>query len=208
MGYPGILFSRECNTIIDFNILWNESASCYTNKQELSRPSATSGPHMWMTVPQTVSQRVLPPPRWLLRSEGCKKPGGQGYRTGPRQLRCVREERMQGAQSRASSRPSEAKFLNLIPDLWCSAARSLSCKLAYILPPLLPPWGSFLRATEVLSPGLGVLNTPTQKNDSLLSGCDYTFLVDYICVPCMCIYLHIIYICVLHILCICMHTHS
>lgn len=43
--------------------------------------------------------------------------------------------------------------------------------LAPARPP--PPWSSFFRATETLSPG--VLNIPTKLNPSLLSGCDYIF---------------------------------
>ena len=42
-------------------------------------------------------------------------------------------------------------------------------------PPLWPPWNSFLRATEMLPPRLGVLNIPTKENSSLLLGCDYIF---------------------------------
>ena len=41
-------------------------------------------------------------------------------------------------------------------------ACSLRCKPVYSLTYPLPPWSSFLRATEMLSPGFGVLNIRTK----------------------------------------------
>ena len=61
--------------------MWNENISCYTNKQDMSQPSAISGLQMWMRAPQTVIQKMLllphphrtPHPRgdwWLLSCWG------------------------------------------------------------------------------------------------------------------------------------------
>ena len=154
MPYPNILFSREGNAIIDFNILWNKSASailinknCYSHQWLLTSTCEWALPKLW--------------PRGSCHPHGDRWGAGEmpearwtGHRAGPGQLRCVRKALTQRAQSLASSRPSNARFLNLIPDLWCSAACSLCCKLAYILTS--PPdslqqfsqsyWGSVSRA--------------------------------------------------------------
>ena len=133
----------------------------------------------------------------------CKKPGEQGHRSSPRQLRCVRTELTQQAQSLASPRPSNAEFLNLTPDLWFSAACSLCCKLAYIL--TYPPdsleqfsqsyWDSVSRAW---SPE----HSYPIKWLSAFRLWLYFFSWQYICtcVSYMCICLHITYMCVLHVL--------
>ena len=49
-----------------------------------------------------------------------KKQDEQGNKIGSRQLRCILEEEIQLAQGLGSSHTESAKFLNLIPDLWCS----------------------------------------------------------------------------------------
>ena len=48
---------------------------------------------------------------------------------GPGELRCTGKEWIQWAQRLASSNTQNAKFLNLIPDLWCSDSLPLCCKL-------------------------------------------------------------------------------
>ena len=61
------------------------------------------------------------------------------------------------------------------PDLEGSDSLFPLWRLVYSLTPLLPPWSGFLRATEMLSPGVRVLNVPTKKNHSLLAACDCNF---------------------------------
>ena len=51
---------------------------------------------------------------------GCKKPGEQENRMRPRKLRCLWKELIQWAQRPAPSQTQNVKFLNLMPDLWCS----------------------------------------------------------------------------------------
>ena len=52
--------------------MWNRNFFCHINKQEISQPSVISGLQMWIRVPKTVIQGMLPPPPpwWLLRSWG------------------------------------------------------------------------------------------------------------------------------------------
>ena len=50
---------------------------------------------------------------------------------------------------------------------------SLCCKLAYSLTSPTATLSSFLKSTEILSPGLRVLNIPTRENKSLHAGCDF-----------------------------------
>ena len=61
----------------------------------------------------------------------CKKQSEQGNRIGPRWLRCIWKQWNQWTQRLASSHAQNAKFLNLIPDLWCSDWSSVCCKLGF-----------------------------------------------------------------------------
>ena len=95
---------------------------------------------------------------------------------GPRQLKYIWKEGIQWAQRLAPSHTQNAIFLKL--DIWFLMFRLpapffASLYVAWLH--LLPPWSSFLRATEMLSPRLRVLNIPTKLNNSLFSGCDYIF---------------------------------
>ena len=93
--------------------MWNENISCHINQQEMSQPSAISGLQMWMGAPQTSIQRMLPPLIVTAEELGeCKKQDEQGDRIG--------KEWSQWTQRLASPCRQKAKFLNLIPHLWCS----------------------------------------------------------------------------------------
>ena len=110
----------KCMTI---GRLWDENISCHINKQRILQPSAISGLQMWMRVPQTVIQKILLSfsPHWWLRSwKNVRLKGEQRNKIGLRYLRCIWKECIQWDQRCASSHTLNAKFLNLISDLWCS----------------------------------------------------------------------------------------
>ena len=175
---------------------------CHINKQELLQPqwllASTCGwalPKLWPSGSchphgDRWGAAEMPEARWT------------GHRAGPGQLRCVRKALTQWAQSLASSRPSNAQFLNLIPDLRCSAVCSLCCKLAYILTS--PPdsleqfsqsyWGS---VSQAWSPKH---SHPIKWLSAFRFWLYLLTIYMNICVSYMCIYLHITYIHVLHIL--------
>ena len=106
----------------------------------------------------------------------CWEAGGMNARskvnkkTGwPQIMRCMWKGWIQWSQRLASSHIQNAKFLNLIPDLWCS-----DCLLPLLQTwdpwfPFLPPWS--FQGTEMLSSRLGILNMPTKKKNPPLSGC-------------------------------------
>ena len=135
-------------------------------------------------LPDLQSNRCHCSPWWSLRSsEGersshlghlplLKLNKGTGF--GPRELRCIWKEWIQWAQRLASSHMQYAKFLHLKSDFSYSSPWNCKVRLsdwtttifdvqtAFSLftnfitwLPLLPSWSSFLRATEILSPGLG-----------------------------------------------------
>ena len=63
----------------------NENISCFNNKQEMSQSSVISGLQMWMRIPKTVIQGMLPPLILIAEEPGeCKKQGQQENRIGPR----------------------------------------------------------------------------------------------------------------------------
>ena len=120
--------------------MWNENISCHINQQKMSQPSEISGLQMWMWAPQTAIPQVLPIPTPITTTMAiaeklgaCKK---QGERENglPQIMRCIWKERIQWSQRLASSHIQNAKFLNLIPDLWC-----LDCLLL-----LLQTWDSLI----------------------------------------------------------------
>ena len=100
----------------------------------------------------------------------CWEAGGMNARskvnkkTGwPQIMRCMWKGWIQWSQRLASSHIQNAKFLNLIPDLWCS-----DCLLPLLQTwdpwfPFLPPWS--FQGTEMLSSRLGILNMPTKKKE-------------------------------------------
>ena len=54
---------------------WNENISFHINKQEISQPSVISGLQIWIRVPKTVIQQMLPPPMVIaVELGGCEKP--------------------------------------------------------------------------------------------------------------------------------------
>ena len=141
--------------------LLNENISCHINEQEMSPPSVISGPQMWMRAPQIVIQGVLllppPPSWWLLRGWGCRKQGEQGDRTGPDGW--GRGKGVGAVPPRLHlprHRMLDSLTWYLIFDV--QTACSLCCRCVYSLTYPLPPWSSFLRAAEMLSPRFGVLN--------------------------------------------------
>ena len=103
--------------------LLNENISCHINEQEMSPPSVISGPQMWMRAPQIVIQGVLllPSPTPPVTAEGLGVQEARWARTQdwPRWLR----SRERGGCSDPEAAPPQtqnARFLNLIPDLWCA----------------------------------------------------------------------------------------
>ena len=119
---------------------------------------------------------MLPPPPVIAEElGGCKKQSEQGNRIRPRQPRRLWKEWIQWAQRPASSHTQNAEFLNLIPDLWrsdCLLSLLHSC-ICLTSPPAsseqfsLSYWDP---VSQAQSPKLY-----HQINNSLLSGCDYTF---------------------------------
>ena len=129
-----------------------------------------------MRAPQTAIQRMLPPPRVIAEELGQgKKPGEQRKRIDPRELRCIWKEWIQRAQRLASSIHRMLNFLTWYLIFDVQTACSLCYKFVYRLTSLLASLEQFDRATEMLSPGLRVLNIPTKKNNSLFSCCDCIF---------------------------------
>ena len=128
----------------------------------MSQPSVVSGLQKWMREPQTVIRWKMPPPTVIAEELGeCKKQGEEGNRIGPRYLRCIWKEWIQWAQRPAPlQRMLNSLTCYLVFDVQTTC--SLCHKLVYSLTSLWPPWTSFLRATEMLSPRLGVLNIPTK----------------------------------------------
>ena len=141
----------------------NENISCHINKPEISPPSVISGLQMWMRAPQTVIQGVWPPPPMVIaeglgdaRSKMNKEtqlaPDSWGHGKGV--------EAVTPRLHLPTHRMLDALTWYLIFDE--QTACSLCCKPVYSLTYPLPPWSSFLRATEMLSPGFGVLNIHTK----------------------------------------------
>ena len=149
---------------ITWTALWNENISCNINKQKTSQPSVISGLQMWIRAPQTAVQGVLPPPPTEIAEElgECKKQGEQGDGWSPDSWGAY--ERNEFSEPRGLHLLIHRKVSSLtwylIFDV--QTACSLCYKLVYSLTSPLPPWSSFLRDTEMLSPGLGVLNLPTK----------------------------------------------
>ena len=175
-------------------VLWNENISCHINKQEMSQPSVISGFLMWMRAPKTVIQRMLPPLLGLLRSwENTRsshlpiltvnKETGFGPQTAKAHI-----HRKKLNEPRGLHLPIH-RILNFLTwDIWLPLLKynffdvKTPCSLlqnfykSWLLPT--HPQSSFLRDTEMLSPGLGVLNIPIKWNNSLLSDYGFIFLVD------------------------------
>ena len=150
------------HSFIPLNIktLWNKNISCHINQQEMSQPPAISskcegGP------PKLQSSRSCHPPEWLLRSWGnARSKVNKGTGLAPDSWGAY--ERNELSEPRGLHLPIY-RMLNsftwyLIFD--DQTAFSLCCKLVYSLTSPLLPWSSFLRATEMLSLGLGDSETP------------------------------------------------
>ena len=139
--------------------LLNENISCHINEQEMSPPSVISGPQMWVRAPQIVIQGVLllPPPPVTAEGLGVQEARWARRWDWPWQLRS--RERSGGSDPEAA--PPRHRMLD--PLTWylifdVQTACSLCCKPVHSLTHPLPPWSSFLRATEMLSPGFEVLS--------------------------------------------------
>ena len=93
----------------------------------------------------------------------CKKQGEQGHRIHAKLKRCIWKEEF--SELRGLQLPINRTLNSLIWYLVFDIQNTccLCCKLAYSLTPLLPPCSTFLRATEMPSPGLRVLNVPPNK---------------------------------------------
>ena len=157
--------------------MWNENISCHINKQEMSQPSVISGLQMWRRAPQTGIQRMLPsPPHDCWGAGKMQETKWAKKQDWPQ----IAEEPMKGMHSVS---PEACTFhihrmLNSLP--WyltfdVQTACSLCCILVYCLtsPPAsleqfsLSYWDA---VSQAQSPKLS-----HQINNSLLSGCDYTF---------------------------------
>ena len=162
---PWMHISQIHSPKIRQRLLWNENISCHINKQDLSPPSAISGLQMWTRAPQTENQQMPPAPTVTAEELGeCKQQDDQGNRTGPESWAAHERSEFRDPLPCILSCTECYKFLNLIPDLWCSDCLLplLQTYLYISWLPLLTPWSSFLKATEMLSPRLGVLNIPTK----------------------------------------------
>ena len=139
--------------------VWNENTSCHINKQQMSQPSVISGLQMWMRAPKTEIQCMLPP-CWGAR--GMQEARWTGNRLAPESWGAY--ERNGNSEPRGLHLPIHTMLNSLTWYLIFDVqpAQSVCCKLVYSLISLLPPWSSFLRATEMLSPRPGVLNTLTK----------------------------------------------
>ena len=183
---PGILQARALEWVaISFSKAWKwkvkvKSLSCvwllatpWTAAYQAPLPMGFSRREYWSGVPlpsPNVNEgspncdpgHVAPArPRWLLRGWGCRKQGEQGDGTGPDGW--GRRKRVNSVSQRLhlpTHRMLNSLTWNLIFDV--QTACSLCCKLVYSLTYPLPPWSSFLRDTEMLSPGFEVLNIRTK----------------------------------------------
>ena len=140
----------------------------------MSQPSAISGLQMWMRAPKAQSSRCFHLPWWLLRSWE----NTRSSHLAQLPLLKVNKEKGFGPDrwgTYENNEFREPRGLNLPthPMLNCliwylifdvQTACSLCCKFVCSLTPTPCSKGNtFLRATEMLSPGLGVLNFPPNK---------------------------------------------
>ena len=130
-------------------IPWNENISCHANKWEMSQTSVISGLQMWMRPPKTAIHRMLPATTGIAKGLGkWKKQGEEGNRTDPDTWGAY----MKGMNSVS---PEACIFARIVSSITLclsfdvQMACSLRWKLVYSLTSLLPPWSSFLRATEM-----------------------------------------------------------
>ena len=134
----------------------------------MSQPSLISGLQMWIRAPKTVIQQ-MPPPLTVTAEEL----GGMQEAAICHSLRWTRKQDLVSDSWGVYERNefSEPRDLHLpihrMPNslTWylifdVQTACSLCCKLVYSL--TLPLWSSFLRASEMLFPGLRILNISTK----------------------------------------------
>ena len=153
----------------------------------MSQPSAISGLQIWMRAPKTAIQQMLPHSTVTAEELGeCKKQGNK--ETGLTPDSWDSYERNELNEPRGLHLPIY-RILNFLTwDIWLPLLKynffdvKTPCSLlqnfykSWLLPT--HPQSSFLRDTEMLSPGLGVLNIPIKWNNSLLSDYGLIFLVD------------------------------
>ena len=147
----------------------------FINKKWHSHQQFLASIYEW-GLPKLRSSRCCHTLRWLLRSWGnasskvSKEAGLAPDSWGAR-------ERSEGSEPRGLRLPYTEHQMPQ-PDSWSLTFRlpaPFVANLYIAWLPLLPPWSSFLRKAEMLSPGLRVLNIPTKKKLTLLSGCDLFF---------------------------------
>ena len=108
----------------------------------------------------------IPPARWLRRSRGMQEAAlghSLGW-TGKQDLSCGAYERNETSKPSGLHLPPQ-RTLNSFPHTWSLMSRlpaPFVANLYIAWLPLQPPWSTFLRATEILSPWLGVLKIPTK----------------------------------------------
>ena len=147
-----------------FFTIWatREAVSCCINKQKISQPSVLSGFQMWIRAPQSDPVYATTPHGDCWRAGEIQKAWWTRKQAWPQ----IAEVYVRGMNS---VRPEACIFPNIecsIPQLntWSAMFRLSALFVANLYRawlPLLPSWSSFLRASELQSPGLRVLNIPT-----------------------------------------------
>ena len=129
------------------------SKKCHSHQWFLASKCEWGLPKLW-------SSGCCHPPWWQLRSWGnARGKVNKETRMAPDSWGVY--ERNEFSEPRDLHLPIHREVTwYLIFDV--QTACSLCRKLVYSLISSLPFWSSFLRATEILSPNLGVLNTPTK----------------------------------------------
>ena len=100
---PAILINKKCH-----RHQRSLASKCEYELPKLRSPGCFQSPHQ------------PPPPQWLLRSWGHEKSKMNKKMGWPQIVRYIWKEWIQWSQRLASSHIQNAKFLNLISDLWCS----------------------------------------------------------------------------------------
>lgn len=148
--FPAIWVGKKCHSYLQFQpfkceFLSHANKQCHSLHKELKD----------VTVISDFSHLV-----WVGRLKGNlrnKTISVNMQDAGPRERRCIWKEWLQSSQIPASSHTQKnTKFLMFrLPVLFVA-------KLYIAWLPLPPPWNSFLRATEILSPRLRYLSIPTK----------------------------------------------
>ena len=142
----------------------SENSTYHINKQEMSQPLAILASKCAWGLPKLWFSKCCQP----LQGDCWGAGGMQEARwTRNQDWPLIAEVHVKGmnfSEPRGLLLPTH-RMVNSLVDSWSLVFRTPASFVAdlYIAwLPLLPPWSSFLRATEILSPGLRVLNIPTK----------------------------------------------